>query len=56
MTDQIVTSHVDDEQPQPCGENSCHCYCRGGHVCGCDCWRCGECQQQANYCMCDEED
>lgn len=43
----------DDE---PCGENSCRCYCGGSHVCGCDCWRCDECQQVADHCQCDEED
>jgi hypothetical protein len=43
----------DDE---PCGENSCHCHCTGGHVCGCDCWRCDQCQQTADHCQCDEED
>lgn len=34
---------VDDEQddePEPCGESSCICYCIGDcHACGCDCPR-----------------
>lgn len=42
---------------EPCGENMCHCHCHcgGGHVCGCDCWRCDECGQGSENCHCDEE-
>lgn len=41
----------DDEMP--CGEGHCICYCSGGHVCGCDCWRCDECRQLEENCYCD---
>lgn len=47
---------LDDEQPEPCGESGCICHCGQGHVCSCDCWRCGDCQQHAENCQCDEED
>ncbi len=56
MADQTTIITLDDEQTEPCGENMCHCYCGGGHVCGCDCWRCPECQQVSENCHCDEED
>lgn len=47
---------VDDVEAEPCGEGMCLCHCGGGHVCGCDCWRCDECGQSEESCMCDEED
>jgi len=29
---------LDESNPEPCGENSCICYCNGAcHACGCDC-------------------
>jgi hypothetical protein len=57
MTDTTDPTLDLDDEPQPCGENMCHCYCGGGHVCGCDrCWRCDECQQVNENCHCDEED
>ena len=54
MIDQAID--LDEEQPEPCGENMCHCHCGGGHVCGCDCWRCDECGQGSENCHCDEEE
>jgi hypothetical protein len=55
-----ATSHLaynddrPDDEPAPCGESGCLCYCPGGHVCGCDCPRCPDCQQHPEYCDCDE--
>jgi hypothetical protein len=46
----------DDYEPEPCGEGMCQCHCDGGHVCGCDCWRCDECQQLSENCHCEGED
>lgn len=53
-----TTPDLDDDvdDREPCGENMCHCSCREGHVCGCDCWRCGDCQQNEDHCQCDGED
>ncbi|MEU2340111.1 hypothetical protein ABZ608_42410 [Streptomyces sp. NPDC013172] len=44
-----------DYDDEPCGEGMCNCHCGEGHVCGCDCWRCDECMQTREYCMCDED-
>lgn len=40
---------------ESCGENMCHCGCGQGHVCGCDCTRCGGCQQLTENCRCDDD-
>lgn len=44
------------DEREPCGENMCHCDCGQGHVCACDCWRCGDCGQHADHCYCADED
>lgn len=57
MTDQTSNPDLDDlDDREPCGESGCICHCGQGHVCSCDCWRCGECQQTADHCQCDDED
>jgi hypothetical protein len=53
-TDELYVEDVDDEA-EACGEGACQCSCGGSHVCGCDCWRCPECQQIDEYCDCEED-
>lgn len=46
--------HDDIYEDMACGEGMCQCYCGTGHPCGCDCPRCPYCQQDPEYCDCDE--
>lgn len=50
-----LDSDEDWDDREPCGETGCICHCGEGHVCSCDCDRCGDCQQLTANCDCDEE-
>jgi hypothetical protein len=53
----IGERYVDDidDEAEACGEGMCQCSCDGSHVCGCDCWRCPDCQQIDENCDCEDD-